>query len=304
MGRSGLAVLGFMLAGIVTMPARAQANDEARWLAVLSENARRLGDLDFPSESTELDASSNLGNGLFRPVGMAAGRSPALVLAHNCGGIRPTDIRYWLEAALQEGYVVLVVDSMRGHKNNCRAPLPVPNGRRLKDLYDAIAHLAQLPFVDPARIAEAGFSQGAMMAALLASPKAKEAVAPSAPRYAASVGLYGACQWPAGTLKGVDFRLSFVFDDSDRPLLYLMGGDDRETPAEYCEPLLSTLKAKGAPIESHVYAGSTHCWDCQSLDGFSKIDHKGDRVHYRYDKPTTEDSRRRVFDFLARRLKK
>ena len=293
-------VLGAMLAGIVAMPAAAQ-EDEARWLAVLTENARRLGDLDFPSEATELGTFSKLHNGLFRPVDKGAGPFPALVLAHNCAGIRP-DIRYWLEAALQDGYVVLVVDSMRGHKNNCYAPLPVPNGRRLKDLYDAIAHLAKLPFVDPARIAEAGFSQGSFMAALLASPKAKQAVAPSAPRYAASAGLYGTCQWPAGTFKSVNFRLTFVFDDTDRPLLYLMGGDDRETPAEYCEPLLTTLKAKGAPIESHVYPGQTHCWDCVGLGGFSKIDHKGDRVHYRYDKATTEDSRRRVFEFLARRL--
>ena len=294
-------LLGAMLACIVAMPAAAQ-EDEARWLEIMSRDAVKLADLAFPVEAAELGAFSSLANGLFKPVGKGGGPFPTLVLAHTCGGIRPAEMRYWLEAALQEGYVVLVVDSMRGAKNNCYPPVPVPVGRRLKDLYDAIEHLAKLPFVDPARIAEAGFSQGAFMAGLLASPKVKRAVAPNAPRYAATAGLYGTCEWPPGTLKNTGLRISYVFDDSDRPLLFLMAGEDAETPARYCDAVLPALKAKGAPVESHVYPGQTHCWDCVGMDGFSKVDHKGERVSYRYDKATTEDSRRRLFEFLARRL--
>lgn len=294
-------VLAAMVGGILAMPAMAQ-EDESRWLELMARDAGKLGDLSFPAEAAEFGTFSNLHNGLFKPMGKGDGPFPALVLAHNCGGIRPTEIRYWTEAALAEGYVVLVVDSMRGAKNNCYPPVPVPVGRRLKDLYDASGHLSKLPFVDPARIAEAGFSQGAFMAGLLASPKARQAVAPDAPRYAATAGLYGTCEWPPGTLKNTQLRINYVFDDSDRPLLYLMGGDDLETPPQYCDAMMATLKAKNAPVEWHVYPGQTHCWDCASLDGFSKVDHKGDRVFYRYDKATTEDSRRRVFEFLARRL--
>lgn len=293
--------LGAMLACIVAMPAAAQ-EDEARWLDLMSRDALKLGDLAFPAEAAQLGAASVLHNGLFKPAGKGDGPLPALVLAHNCGGIRAAEMRYWLEAALQEGYVVLVVDSMRGARSNCYPPVPVPVGRRLKDLYDAVDHLAKLPFVDPARIAAAGFSQGAFMAGLLASPQAKRAVAPNAPRYAATAGLYGTCEWPSGTLRHTGLRITYVFDDSDRPLLYLMAGDDVETPARYCDAVLPALQAKGAPVESHVYAGQTHCWDCASMDGFSRVDQKGERVHYRYDKATTEDSRRRVFEFLARRL--
>lgn len=296
-------VLAVMVVSILAAPAGAQ-EDEVSWIATLEQDARKLGDLEFPTEAAELGSFGDFHNGLFKPSGKSAGPFPTLVLAHTCGGIRAAEMRYWVEAALQEGYAVLVVDSMRGHKNNCYPPAPVPAGRRLKDLYDAIAHLAKLPFVDAARIAEAGFSQGAFMAGLLASPKAKQAVAPEAPRYAASAGLYGTCEWPPGSLKNTKLRIRYVFDDTDRPLLFLMGDEDRETPAEYCGALLPALKAQGAPVEWHLYPGVTHCWDCTSLDGFSKVDHKGERVSYRYDKATTEDSRRRLFDFLARSLKK
>lgn len=293
-------IIGFAAAAAVAAAAHAD-NDEARWLGILTRDAGSLGDLAFPDSGGELGSFSGLSNALFKPKG--DGPFPALVLAHTCGGIRPAEMRYWIEAGLQEGYVVLVVDSMRGNRNNCYAPAPVPAGRRFKDLYDAARHLSKLPFVDASRIAEMGFSQGALMAALLASPKAKQAVAPAAPRYAASVGLYGTCRWPAGSLKTANFQITYLFDDSDRPLLFLMGDEDRETPPAYCDEPLSRLKEKGAPVEWHRYAGTTHCWDCSSMDGFSKIDHKGDRVSYRYDKAVTEDSRRRAFDFLARRLK-
>ena len=116
-----------------------------------------------------------------------------IVLAHTCGGIRPAETRYWVQAALQEGYAVLTVDSLRGNKLNCIAPPPVPFGRLVKDLYDAAAHLRALPFIDANRLFVVGFSQGAFSAAALASPSVHAALAPQAPRYAATVGLYGTC---------------------------------------------------------------------------------------------------------------
>jgi dienelactone hydrolase len=281
--------------------AAAAAGDEARWLTILAKDAGSQGDLIFPAKPNE-PGDSELRNAVFKPAGN--GPFPALVLAHTCGGVRPVEMRYWVDAALKEGYAVLVVDSMRGNANNCFAPMPVPTGRRLKDLYDAAGHLSKLPFVDPARIAELGFSQGAIMAALLASPQAKQAVAPAAPRYAASAGLYGTCQWPAGSLRTVNFQITYLFGDSDRPLLYLMGDEDRETPAQYCSDVLPKLKDKGAPVEWNLYPGVTHCWDCSTMNGFSKVDQKGDRIVYRYDRAVTEDSRKRVFDFLSRRLQR
>jgi dienelactone hydrolase len=268
----------------------------------LTKGAKALADLEFPSEAKELGFFSDLRNGLFKPEGSVAAKSPALVIAHTCGGVRPAEAKYWLRAALDEGYVVLVLDSLRGNKTNCIPPVPVPYGRLLKDLYDAAQHLSTLPFVDPQRIAAVGFSQGAFSAGLLASPSAHDAVAPGAPRFAATAGLYGTCQWPVGTFRQVDYPIRFVLADTDRPLLYLMAQEDAEAPSRFCDDVLPALAEQHAPVEWYRYPAVTHCWDCSTLNGFSKVDFQGHQIVYRYDKDATEDSRRRVFDFLRRRL--
>jgi dienelactone hydrolase len=63
---------------------------------------------------------------------------------------------------------------------------------------------------------------------------------------------------------------------------------------------LSDAKAKGAPVEWHVYPDATHCWDCKNLDGRSKTDIRGNHVVYRYDATATADSAKRMFEFLDR----
>jgi dienelactone hydrolase len=275
---------------------------DPRQAASLADGAKALADLTFPTEARELGLFSDLRNGLFKPDGSAPAKSPALVIAHTCGGLRAAEAKYWLRAALDEGYVVLVLDSLRGNKTNCIPPVPVPYGRLVKDLYDAAQHLSGLPFIDPQRIAALGFSQGAFSAGLLASPGVHDVVAPAAPRFAATAGLYGTCQWPAGTFRRVDFPIRFVLADTDRPLLYLMAQDDAEAPSRFCDDVLPALAEQHAPVEWHKYPAVTHCWDCSTLNGFSKVDFQGHQIVYRYDKDATDDSRRRVFDFLRRRL--
>ncbi|NML46379.1 prolyl oligopeptidase [Ramlibacter sp. G-1-2-2] len=289
----------FLLLLALAAGARAQPADP-RQLTGLVQGAQSLQPLRLPTEAKELGLFSDFHNGLFRPAG--DGPFPALVIAHSCGGIRDPEATYWAQAGLKEGYVVLVIDSMRGNRNNCIPPVPIPTGRLVKDLYDAAGQLARLPIVDAKRMAVLGFSQGAFSAALLASPGIKEALASDAPRFAATAGLYGTCLWPAGTFKGVDWPYRYVFFDTDRPLLYLMAEEDLEASSSYCDDTLPALRDKGAPVEWHKYPGVTHCWDCSALDGFSKTDFRGTRITYHYDKAVTEDSRKRVFEFLARQL--
>ena len=55
-------------------------------------------------------------------------------------------------------------------------------------------------------------------------------------------------------------------------------------------------------MEWHVYPNTTHCWDCSNLHNFSKVDARGNRVTYRYDKETIADSARRMFEFLEKAM--
>jgi len=264
-------------------------------------DSAKLPDLSFAAEPKELGVFSTIHNGLFKPVGMKEGvRYPGLVLLHNCGGIMPRQMRQWIEAGTQEGYVVLLIDGMRGNKSNCFPPTPISVGRRIKDAFDALAHLSALPFVEPKRIFAAGYSQGGFTASQVSSREVAEAFVPAeAPRFAGTVAFYSTCRWPAGKIPRVNVDIPIVRPDIDRPHLMLMGALDNETPSEWCDAVLPAMKAAGAPISTHVYADIGHCWDCIDIDGFSKTDFKGDRISYRYDARLTEDSRRRMFEFFS-----
>jgi dienelactone hydrolase len=115
---------------------------------------------------------------------------------------------------------------------------------------------------------------------------------PTGSRFGAVVSLYGGCS-------GASLYLRM---DTDRPLLALMGELDNETPAFGCIYVLENLRTQGAPVEWHVYPAATHCWDCRSLHNLSKRDWRGQTVVYRYDRDITEDSVKRAFAFLGRRM--
>ena len=264
--------------------------------------SKRLPDLVFPATATVLETSSTLGNTLFIPKGAKKEyRHPALVLLHRCGALQDREMRYWVEAALQHGYVVLAVDSLRGNRTNCSFPLQVESGRRIKDAFDALQHLGRLTFVDSSKIFVAGFSQGGFIASLLSSKEVASAFGSSNnSRFTGAVSVYGLCRYPAQSIPGVVYPIEIVRQDTDRPLLLLMGELDNETPPSSCDDVLRLLRAKGAPVESHVYPGTTHCWDCVTRDGASRTDFRGTRVTYRFDRIVTENTLKRMFDFFAK----
>ena len=118
-------------------------------------------------------------------------------------------------------------------------------------------------------------------------------------RFAAAVAFYPGCF----TIKPASGRpYEVVNPDIDRPLLVLMGERDNETPPSECVPKLEAAKVAAAPVTWHVYPEATHSWDSKNLDGFSKVDFRGNQVVYRYDKDISADSARRMFDFLEKAM--
>ncbi len=263
----------------------------------LKAELKEGGDLSFETETKELGALTNLANGLFAPARKEGSKLPALVILATCGGISP-HIRYWTDEAIKAGYVTLVVDSLRGLKNDCGSPSQISNGRYIKDALDAVASLASHPYVDSKRISVLGFSKGALAATWLGSSKVAEALRPSTPPIAAAISVYGFCA--LAPTRGRPQGIQILQPDTDRPLLTLMGGQDKELPPASCLESLPKLKEAGAPVEWHLYPEATHAWDKQEQDGFTKRAFNGEQVTYRYDKVTTEDSRKRIFEFLSK----
>ena len=114
-----------------------------------------------PAEAEELVKFASAGQGepiqgyLSRPRG--AGPFPAVVLLHSCLGL-PAERAAIGERIATWGYVALYVDDFatRGLKETCAVDFKPA----VADAYGALAHLASLPDVDPARVAAVGFSQG------------------------------------------------------------------------------------------------------------------------------------------------
>lgn len=262
----------------------------------LAAEAAPGDDLVFAKESRELGAGAQLSNAVFSPARKEGDKLPALIVFHTCGGISE-HIRDWTEAALRRGYVVLVPDGMRGLKNDCGSPPRIANARLIRDALDAAAHLAALPYVDASGISILGFSKGALVATWVASGSVAKALRPQAPAIASVVAVYGFCA--LGPTRGRPEGVTILQPDTDRPLLMLLGGQDTETPPASCLERLPALKAGGAPVQWHLYPEATHSWDAREKDGMTKTAFNGQRVHYRYDKAVTEDSQRRVFEFLA-----
>ena len=281
----------------LTLPAQAQSN-------ALLRSAMLARDLDFPTEPSRLTAFTNPSLALFKPDG--PGPFPALVLMHQCGGLGNPNGRWqnksmldWAREAVSRGYVALLVDSLgpRGTDSVCfGARNGVTFSRGVRDALQAAEHLRKQPYVDPKRVAMAGFSWGAIIG-VLASGRTWSETLHVNQRFDAIVSMYPGCfrVRPEG---GSPYEI--VNNDIDRPLLVLMGGQDTETPASDCIPKLEQLKAAGAPVEWNLYPDATHCWDCKNLNGNRKTDVRGNSVLYTYDEKVTADSGRRLFEFVER----
>jgi dienelactone hydrolase len=205
---------------------------------------------------------------LSRPPGDVP--APAVVMLHGCSGLvaggRPASLyRDWRDAFLQDGFVVLMVDSAssRGFGQTCTASEARKRmwRERPSDAYAALAYLQSRSFVDKARVSLAGWSQGGGVVLLaIGRTSSGRPNPPPTPDFARALAIYpGACSETLQSRPFVDAPpRSWV---TDIPLLVLMGGADNWTPSTPCEAFLRGAQARGAPVAFHTYSGAAHAFD-------------------------------------------
>jgi dienelactone hydrolase len=231
-----------------------------------------------PAEADELVRFASAGQSepiqgyLSRPKG--AGPFPAVALLHTCLGL-PAERASIGERIAAWGYVALFVDDFatRGLKETCAVDFP----QALADADGALAHLASLPSVDPARIAVVGFSQGGDTALKIA--------AGGAAGFKAAAAFYAPCANVAGATL-------------DMPTLIVVGAKDEVTPAADCERL-----AKQQPpgrVKFMVYPGAAHAFDLPEFGGGRQV--MG--MSLAYDRNAAQRSWAELRSFLAARLKR
>lgn len=258
-------------------------------------------DLSWPTTPVKYADSANIENNLFFPANTDVSSSQAaVILIHACAGITKgsaPDLRFWIKTMTEQGFYVLSIDQLAKGRGvtNCKRPRDVHEARLAKDIFDATDHLHKVPGIDKNRIFTLGFSMGTMAGQLAASRSVYKKIAPGKPRPRAITGLYGGCQF-MNPKTGKWFK--YLLEDSDTPMMLLMGDKDRETPYEDCVPLIKEIQKKASLTQYYVYEGATHCWDCKYMAGFSKTAGNGEFVRYEYHEEATKDSVRKLISFF------
>jgi dienelactone hydrolase len=213
------------------------------------------------------------------------GPSPAVVLLHSCNGNWLRLDERWGKRIGSWGYVTLAVDSFgpRGLKDTCNNGAPVDLAF---DAYRALNFLVRQPFVDPARVAVLGFSQGGWLALTSVEHGAIEQTSQN--KFRAAIAFYPRC-------------LGFKGDMTVSTLI-LIGELDDWTPAGECRNMvdgrddwgISRRKSEGAPIRLIVYPGAYHAFDAPGLQ--TPIQFFGHRLEF--NQAARDQSIEAVHEFL------
>jgi dienelactone hydrolase len=215
---------------------------------------------------------------LTRPRG--TGSFPAVVLLHTCLGL-PEERASIGERIAAWGYVGLFVDDFatRGLKETCA----VDFSRALPDAYGALAYLASLPYVDSAKIAAVGFSQGGDTALRIAAGGGTRSAGDEGTVFKAAAAFYPPCANLAGAAL-------------DIPTLILVGAKDGVTPAADCAQLVKHQAPGMARLV--VYPGAAHGFDIPEFGAGTRI--MG--MLLAYDRNAAQRSWSELRSFLGARL--
>lgn len=230
-----------------------------------------------------------------------AGRAPAIVLLHGCGGPfsdgKPgrLSVRMREYAALlnAQGLHVLVTDSLtpRGERELCTQRVgarKVTQTQRRRDALGALQWLATRTEVDAQRLGLLGWSNGGSNV-LAATNAVHPEVAASAVRPLFAVAFYPGCE--------DELRRGYR---PTAPLLMLVGESDDWTPAGPCKALAQQSAEPKPQLEA--YAGAYH-----GFDGTAPVRlrtdvpngvHPGQGVHLGGDAAARAASRERMLEFI------
>ena len=240
---------------------------------------------------------------LLKPDG--DGPFPTIALFHGCSGpvtskgaIAARE-RAWMKQFVQDGYVVLLVDSFnpRGFASICtRSDRPITAEHdRPYDAYAALRWLREQPYVKADRIGMMGWSHGAMTALATISEGMIKEIGWREPGFTTTVAFYPGC-----------LDLGKTAYKATAPLLMQLGEKDDWTPPRYCHRLAERVKKDGGMVEVDTYAGAYHAFDnpTGAVRARSTSNTTGTRtVHSGRDPQAAEQSMARTRNWFAAALK-
>jgi dienelactone hydrolase len=211
-----------------------------------------------------------------RPEG--SGPYPAILLYHGCLGLwREQDrlrlIDSYADIAVSEGVVAVIVDSLRPRQIDyltalnevCEGDL-LRGAERAGDVAVTVSYARSLPYVDPTRLAIAGWSHGgwAVMDFLAMSPEQATPHNlthwPDDP-FAGIVGVYLTypyCGFPA-LVREQGFEMPWV-------TWAIHGTNDATADPAECDEAYALARKRGSTVDVARIEGATHAFDDPDLD--------------------------------------
>jgi len=190
----------------------------------------------------------------------AAGRVPAMVIAHGSAGVDAREAA-WADRLGALGLATFVVDSFtpRNIRETATDQGRLPTAANVADALAALRLLATHPRIDPDRIGVIGFSKGGQVALYTALEPFRRGVLDDDHRFAAHGALYPYCSdwYTAAQVTGA-------------PLLLVLGGRDDYTPADACRGYAEWFKGAGAETTVVTYPNAYHDFDSERWPRFER----------------------------------
>ena len=192
---------------------------------------------------------------LFLPETSTPTRSPAMVLIHGSGGISPGREMEYGQLLADNGIAAFVLNyylprGVTEETDYMLRVLSVTEFDAITDAYAALELLSTHPAIDGERIGVGGFSYGGMAARFAMDDRIHRALAPEHKGFAAFVDYYGPC-----------FQNLDTTATNGGALLTMRGTEDRSNDLVACVEREEELRAIGASVEAHVFAGAGHAWE-------------------------------------------
>ena len=257
-------------------------------------------DLGFPQQAEHEvkvpPKGPQTGARLYAPDG--SGPFPAVVLSHTSGTLQQHMFQ-WAKRLLGAGYVVLIVDHLGPRHVNDNTNYEISVTEYAQDDVAAMRHLRGLAFVDGKHIAQMGFSYGAM-AGLREASKSFRDKNLGGEKFAAIVSVYPWCNQQGG--KGYKDHQWNFFDDTDLPLLVVVGADDDDADPRSCIDKARENAAKGMPVELTVLPNTTHAFDHTWMKNPVVTNQGGRTITNRYNPDAVETTWKVTLDFLGKTI--
>lgn len=278
--------------------------------SALAQSVRGAERVEFDSLEGSDGRPVRLFGWFFAAKKNVAGKTPAVVALHGCGGLygRDKDLnqrhRAMAELLQQEGYHVLFPDSFkpRGKESICGEKIgtrDLTSANRRQDVLGALRWVATRPDVDAGRLALLGWSHGGTTVLSANNRQFPEVTAHDVkPR--AAISFYPGCSAYLKTREG--YR-------PNAPLLLLIGEKDDWTPPKPCVALHEKVRAQYPDdiFELRVYPDSYHDFDAPNAPLRVRKDvpngiHPGQGVTTGSNPASRKQAYAEMLEFLRRRM--